>query len=152
MHTSSCRVGMQETLLTHGSAAVWFADVVGYSARAAEDERGALQLVEILQALSRETVRRYDGRIVKFIGDAILAEFPSTALAVQAGAALSKAYLEQSAATGHSHRLTVGVHVGDIAVSSEGDVYGDIVNAAAGMQEAAEAGEVIGSQDVWRQL
>src|SRR5437773_9629419 len=143
---------MQETPLPHRLAAVWFADVVGYSVRAAEDERGALHLVEILQALSRETIRRYEGRIVKFIGDAVLAEFPSTALAVQAGAVLSKAYLEQSAATGHSHRLTVGVHVGDIAVSSEGDLYGDTVNAAARIQETAEPGQVVVSQDVWRQL
>src|SRR6266581_3551512 len=143
---------MQGTLFSHRLAAVWFADVVGYSARAAEDESGALRLVEILQALSRETVRRYEGRIVKFIGDAVLAEFPSTALAVQAGAALSNAYLERSAATGHSHRLTVGVHVGDIAVSSEGDLYGDTVNAAARIQETAEPGHVVVSQDVWRQL
>src|SRR5205809_7826457 len=106
---------MQGTLLPHRLAAVWFADVVGYSARAAEDESGALQLIEILQALSRETVRRYEVRIVKFIGDAALAEFPSIALAVQAGVALSDEYVERSAATGHSHRLTVGVHVGDIA-------------------------------------
>jgi len=56
---------MQGTLFSHRLAAVWFADVVGYSARAAEDESGALRLVEILQALSRETVRRYEGRIVK---------------------------------------------------------------------------------------
>ncbi len=75
---------MQGTRLPHRLVAVWFADVAGYSARAAEDESGALQLIEILQALSRETVGRYDGRIVKFIGDAVLAEFPSTALAVQA--------------------------------------------------------------------
>src|SRR5881392_1263732 len=143
---------MQGTLFSHRLAAVWFADVVGYSARAAEDESGALRLVEILQALSRETVRRYEGRIVKFIGDAVLAEFPSTALAVEAGAVLSKAYLERSAATGHSHRLTVGVHVGDIAVSSEGDLYGDTVNAAARIQETAEPGQVVVSQDVWRQL
>src|SRR6266516_5421279 len=122
---------MQGTLFSHRLAAVWFADVVGYSARAAEDESGALRLVELLQALSRETVRRYEGRIVKFVGDAVLAEFPSTALAVQAAAALSGTYLEQSAATGRSHRLTVGVHVGDIVVSSEGDLYGDTVNAAA---------------------
>src|SRR5436189_240754 len=152
MHTSSCRLGMQETPLPHRLAAVWFADVAGYSARAAEDEFGSLQLIEILQALSREIVGRYEGRIVKFIGDAILAEFPSTALAVQAGAALSNAYLERSAATGHSHRLTVGVHVGDIAVSSEGDLYGDTVNAAARIQETAEPGQVAVSQDVWRQL
>src|SRR6266700_2084258 len=131
---------MQGTLFSHRLAAVWFADVVGYSARAAEDESGALRLVEILQALSRETVRRYEGRIVKFIGDAVLAEFPSTALAVQA------------AATGHAHTLTVGVHVGDVAVGSEGDLYGDAVNAAARIQEAAEPGQVVASQDVWRQL
>ena len=143
---------MQGTPLPHRLAAIWFADVAGYSARATEDEFGALQLIEILQALSREIVGRYEGRIVKFIGDAILAEFPSTALAVQAGAALSNAYLERSAATGHSHRLTVGVHVGDIAVSSEGDLYGDTVNAAARIQETAEPGQVVVSQDVWRQL
>jgi len=143
---------MQGALLPHRLVAVWFADVAGYSARAAEDESGALQLIEILQALSRETVGRYDGRIVKFIGDAVLAEFPSTALAVQAAAALSRAYLEQSAATGHAHSLSVGVQVGDVAVSSEGDLYGDAVNAAARIQEAAEPGQVVVSQDVWRQL
>src|SRR5438094_5152329 len=143
---------MQGTPFSHRLAAVWFADVAGYSARAAKDECGALQLVQLLQALSRETVRRYEGRIVKFIGDAVLAEFPSTALAVQAGAALSKAYLEQSVATGHSHSLTVGVHAGDVAVSLEGDLYGDTVNAAARIQEAAEPGQVVVSQDVWRQL
>src|SRR5439155_26390756 len=143
---------MQGTLLHHRLAAVWFADVAGYSARAAEDECGALQLIEILQALSREIVGRYEGRIVKFIGDAVLAEFPSTALAVQAAAALNKAYLEQSAATGHSHSLTVGVHVGDVAVGWDGDLYGDAVNAAARIQEAASPGQVVASQDVWRQL
>src|SRR6266480_160227 len=143
---------MQETPLPHRLAAVWFADVVGYSVRAAEDERGALHLVEILQALSRESVRRYEGRIVKFVGDAVLAEFPSTALAVQAAVALSRAYLEQSLATGHAHSLTVGVHVGDVAVGSEGDLYGDAVNAAARIQEAAEPGQVVASQDVWRHL
>ncbi len=56
---------MQEPLFSYRLAAVWFADVVRYSARAAEDESGALRLVEILQALSRETVRRYKGRIVR---------------------------------------------------------------------------------------
>src|SRR5947199_390792 len=143
---------MQGTLLPHRLAAVWFADVAGYSARAAEDESGALHLIEILQTLSRETVQRYEGRIVKFIGDAVLAEFPSTALALQAAAALSRDYVSQSVASGQAHNLSVGVHVGDVAVSSEGDLYGDGVNAAARIQEAAEPGQVVVSQDVWRQL
>src|SRR5207249_3666561 len=138
---------MQRTLV-----ALWFADIAGYSARAAEDEVGALRLVEILQALSRQIVRRYNGRVVKFFGDAVLAEFPSTELAVRAAAALSKQYRQQSAATGRVHDLRVGVHMGDVAVGADGDLYGDGVNAAARIQEAAEAGQVVLSQDVWRQL
>jgi adenylate cyclase len=143
---------MRKTRLTHHLVALWFADIAGYSERAAEDERGALQLIEILQTLSRETVRRHEGRVVKFMGDAVLAEFPSTELAVRAAAALSKQYAEQSAGTGRAHNLRVGVHIADVAVSPDGDLYGDGVNAAARVQEAAEPGQVVLSQDVWRQL
>jgi len=143
---------MPKTRLTHHLVALWFADIAGYSDSAAEDERGALNLIEILQTLSRETVQRHDGRIVKFMGDAVLAEFPSTELAVRAAAALSKQYAEQSAETGREHNLRIGVHIADVAVGSDGDLYGDGVNAAARVQEAAEPGQVVLSQDVWRQL
>jgi len=143
---------MPATRLTHHLVALWFADIASYSDRAAEDERAALQLIELLQTLSRETVGRYNGRVVKFMGDAVLAEFPSTELAVCAAAALSKEYQEQSAGTGRMHNLRIGVHIADVAVDSDGDLYGDGVNAAARVQEAAEPGQVVLSQDVWRQL
>jgi adenylate cyclase len=143
---------MPKTPLTHHLVALWFADVAGYSDRAAEDEGSALQLIEILQSLSRDTVRRYQGRVVKFMGDAVLAEFPSTELAVRAAAALSEEYPKESASSGREHNLRIGVHVADVAVGSDGDLYGDGVNAAARVQEAAEPGEVVLSEDVWRQL
>jgi len=143
---------MPKTSLPHHLVALWFADIAGYSDRAAEDERSALQLIEILQSLSRDTVRRFEGRVVKFMGDAVLAEFPSTELAVRAAAALSEQYAKESAATGPAHNLRVGVHVADVAVGSDGDLYGDGVNAAARVQEAAEPGQVVLSEDVWRQL
>lgn len=143
---------MPKTPLTHHLVALWFADIAGYSDRAAEDERSALQLIEILQSLSRDTVRRYEGRVVKFMGDAVLAEFPLTELAVRAAAALSEQYAKESAGTGRAHNLRVGVHVADVAVGPDGDLYGDGVNAAARVQEAAEPGQVALSEDVWRQL
>ena len=52
---------MRKNSLPHHLVALWFADIAGYSARVVEDERGALQLVEILQALSRSTVQRHEG-------------------------------------------------------------------------------------------
>jgi adenylate cyclase len=143
---------MPKTRLPHHLVALWFADIAGYSDHAAKDERGALQLIELLQTLSRETVGRHQGRLVKFMGDAVLAEFSSTELAVSAAAELSKQYAEQSAGTGRVHNLRIGVHIADVAVDSDGDLYGDGVNATARLQEAAEPGQVLLSQDVWRQL
>jgi len=143
---------MTRTFLPHHLVALWFADIAGYSARAAEDERGALQLIEILQALSRSTVQRYEGRVVKFLGDAVLAEFPSTEIAVRAAAALGQQYVEESARTGRAHELRIGIHVGDVAVDADGDLYGDCVNAAARIQAAIDPGQVVVSEDVWRQI
>ena len=39
-----------------------------------------------------------------------------------------------------------------MAVAADGDLYGAGVNTAARIQEAAEPGQVVISQDVWRQL
>ena len=143
---------MQKNSLPHHLAALWFADIAGYSKRGAEDERGALELVEILQTLSRSTVQRYEGRVVKFFGDAVLAEFPSTEMAVRAAAVLSTEYAEQSIKTGRAHCLRIGVHLGDVAVDTDGDLYGDGVNAAARIQAAVDPGQVVVSDDVWRQI
>ena len=143
---------MRKNSLPHHLAALWFADIAGYSARVAEDERGALQLVEILQALSRSTVQRYEGRLVKFLGDAVLAEFQSTEMAVRAASVLSKEYREQSGKTGRTHDLRIGVHLGDVAKDADGDLYGDGVNTAARIQAAVDPGQVVVSEDVWRQI
>ena len=138
---------MERTLV-----ALWFADIAGYSEHAAKDESGALRLVEILQELASETVPQFRGRVVKFVGDAVLAQFPSAELAVRAAIMLSNGYVQRSDATGRIEHLRIGVHLADVAVAADGDLYGDGVNTAARIQEAAEPGQVVISQDVWRQL
>ena len=143
---------MAKTSLPHHLVALWFADIAGYSERAAQDERGALQLIEILQALSRSTAHGHEGRVVKFLGDAVLAEFPSTEMAVRAATSLSQKFREESATTGRAHDLRIGVHVGDVAVDADGDLYGDCVNAAARIEAAVDPGQVAVSEDVWRQI
>ena len=91
--------------------------------------------------------------MVKFVGDAVLAEFPSVELAVRAAVRLGLGqFTEQSTASGRAHNLRIGVHLANVAVAADWDLYGDGVNAAARIQEAAEDGQVMISEDVWRQL
>ena len=101
-----------KTLLPHHLAALWFADIAGYSERAAEDERGALQLVEILQALSRSTVHGYEGRVVKFLrrcGSGGISEYRN---GCARGNRLSQNFAEAvSYKTGRAHDLRIGVHL-----------------------------------------
>lgn len=134
-------------------AAVWFADIVGYTRLAAEDENAALVVVERFQATVRDVVERHRGRIVKFMGDAALVEFPSAQGAVTAALELAKAFaprLDQAAESPVVAR--VGVHMGEIASTTTGDLLGDDVNLASRIHTAAEPGQVVVSEDVARQL
>ena len=50
-------------------AAIWFADIVGYTGLSARDEDLALRLVAELQTAAEREVAAHSGRIVKFLGD-----------------------------------------------------------------------------------
>ena len=139
------------TSLQHRLTAVWFADVVGYSRLAGEDDAAALRLIQLFQSASRTAAERHDGKIVKFLGDGALAEFPSTESAVRAAHSLRVAFEREShSAVGEAHTLRIGVHVGDVASAPDGDLYGDGVNVAARLQAEAKPGQVLVSEDVWR--
>src|SRR5438552_17846627 len=116
--------------------ALWFADIAGYSEHAAKDESGALRLVEILQELASETVPQFRGRVVKFVGDAVLAQFPSAELAVRAAIALSNEYVQRSDAICRTEHVRIGVHLADVDGAADGDLYGEGVNSAARIQES----------------
>ncbi|HET7691461.1 MAG TPA: adenylate/guanylate cyclase domain-containing protein [Gemmatimonadota bacterium] len=139
--------------LSHHLAAVWFADVVGYTRLSEENEGEAVRLVHGFQRVAREVVARHGGRVVKFLGDGALAEFSSTDMAVRSAEALIRAFAASAEAEGlASDELRVGVHVGDVVATEDGDLYGDGVNVASRIQAAGDPGEVWVSEDVRRQL
>jgi class 3 adenylate cyclase/TolB-like protein len=141
------------TTLHRHLAAVWFADIVGYTRLSEENEGEAVRLAHAFQRVARRVVDGFEGRVVKFMGDGALAEFPSTEMAVRSAHALLAAFAHAADEEGlRSGGLRVGVHVGDVAGTQDGDLYGDGVNVASRLQSAAEPGEVWVSEDVWRQL
>ncbi|HET7692118.1 MAG TPA: adenylate/guanylate cyclase domain-containing protein [Gemmatimonadota bacterium] len=134
-------------------AAVWFADIAGYTSLSEENEGEAVRLAHAFQRAARAVCERFGGRIVKAMGDGALAEFSSTEMAARSAHALHAAFDEAAREAGLSAGgLRVGVHVGDVAATDDGDLYGDGVNVASRIQAAAVPGEVWVSEDVWRQL
>lgn len=133
-------------------AAVWFADIVGYTSLAAQDHARALAVVDRFQDQSRRVIDAHGGRLVKFIGDGALAEFASTGAALQAASDLQREFSECSVASGRHARLRIGVHLGEIEAAADGDIYGDGVNTASRLQAEAEPGHILVSEDVRRSL
>jgi class 3 adenylate cyclase len=61
-------------------AAILAADVVGYSRLMGADEAGTLERLKSLRSeLVQPQIRKRSGRIVKLMGDGLLAEFSSVA-------------------------------------------------------------------------
>jgi TolB-like protein/Flp pilus assembly protein TadD len=136
---------------TRTLAAVWFADIVGFSTIASRDERAALELVGLFQDAARRQVAAPAGTIVKFVGDGMLAYSSSTSAALSSALALRGEFHAASQEQGSTARMRVGIHVGDVTIASDGDIYGDGVNIASRLQTEADPGRVVVSEDVWRQ-
>ncbi len=135
-------------------AAILAADVVGYSRLMGADEVGTL---ERLKSLRRELVQpgitERGGRIVKLMGDGLLAEFPSVVEAVLCAVDIQESMIEREADLPDERRirLRIGVNLGDIMVEGS-DIYGDGVNVAARLEALAEPGGICLSGDACRQV
>lgn len=120
---------------------VLFSDVCGSTALyERQGDRAAFPLIR--QALSRmsETVESRGGRVIKTIGDEVLALFSDARQAVDAATAIREA--------GPSRlQVRVGIHRGPV-IEQDGDVFGDTVNVAARVVSLAKAGEVLMTREV----
>ncbi len=135
-------------------AAVLAADVVGYSRLMGEDEAGTLaRLKSLRKELVQPHITKRKGRIVKLMGDGLLAEFPSVVEAVQCAVDIQQgmAGREANAPDDRRIRLRIGVNLGDIIVEGS-DIYGDGVNVAARLEGLAEPGDICISDKVFEEV
>ncbi len=125
-------------------AAILAADVVGYSRLMAADEAGTLERLKALRKeLVEPCIKARKGRIVKLMGDGLLAEFPSVVEAVHCAAGIQEgmAGREPDLSEDERIRLRIGVNLGDI-IGAGSDIYGDGVNVAARLEALAAPGGV----------
>lgn len=138
---------------TRREATILFTDVEG-STRHWEsqgDIRGRLA-VDRHNRLVFPLVRRHRGRVVKTIGDSVMASFRRPEDGVRAAVAIQQALArEREANRDFSLKVRIGVHTGQ-AIVEPGDVYGNAVNAAARVESCAAANQVLVSGATVRRL
>ncbi len=132
--------------------AVLFADVSGSTAlyEVLGDER-AFALVETCLKTMSECTAQAQGRVVKTIGDAVMAVFGSADQAASAAVQMQLRVAEFGPAVGVRLSLRIGLHAGPV-VERDGDVFGDTVNLASRLCDLASKGQIVTDGDSARRL
>jgi adenylate cyclase len=99
-------------------------------------------------------IAAHRGRIVKRTGDGSIIEFRSVVDAVRCGIEVQNGMVERNAGLPSEKRIEfrVGIHLGDVVEESDGDLMGDGINIAAGLEGIAAPGAICLSEDAYRQL
>jgi adenylate cyclase len=125
-------------------SAILSADVVGYSRLMEIDD---VKTLSRLKSVRREVVdpciASHDGRIVKLMGDGILAEFASIANAVSCAIEIQRGLAATKSQDTETSRLVyrIGVNLGYVIADGE-DIFGDGVNVATRLQSLSNPGGV----------
>jgi len=122
--------------------AVGFADLCGFTGmtqRLRMDELS--RLMSGFEGVASDVVTDHDGRIVKFLGDAVMFVAPDPVSAVAAADDLV------TAAELRGLQARAGVSSGTV-LALDGDYFGPVVNLAARLVGVAEPGDVLASFDV----
>ncbi|MCK1289132.1 adenylate/guanylate cyclase domain-containing protein [Bradyrhizobium sp. 44] len=134
-------------------AAIFAADIAGYSRLVAEDEEETLRRLASYREVVDDFIARAGGRIFNTAGDAVLAEFPSAVDAVRCAIDIQESLRTRNMAYPPSRQMSfrIGITIGDV-VERDGDLLGDGVNIAARLEGLAEVGGICVSRAVHEQV
>lgn len=134
-------------------AAIFAADIAGYSRLVAEDEEETLRRLASYREVVDDFIAKAGGRIFNTAGDAVLAEFPSAVDAVRCAIDIQESLRTRNMAYPPSRQMSfrIGITIGDV-VERDGDLLGDGVNIAARLEGLAEVGGICISRAVHEQV
>jgi adenylate cyclase len=124
-------------------AAIFAADIAGYSRLMARDELGTHAQLMTCRAIIDGLIASHRGRIFNTAGDSVVADFASAVDALQCAVEVQAAIAAENAgrAAGEPMQFRIGVHVGDVIVEGS-NLLGDSVNIAARLEALAEPGSI----------
>jgi class 3 adenylate cyclase len=132
------------------TATILFTDLVGSTElRGRLGEEAAEELRRRHDRLLADAVEQHDGRVVKGLGDGVMASFAGASDAVAAALAIQQAVdrLNRSGKTPATLAVRVGLSAGDVTVEGD-DAHGTPVIEASRLCAAADGGEILASEVV----
>jgi len=128
---------------------VMFVDIVGYTKTTAQLSREEFtRLHDTFDNISLPLFERYNGKVIKKIGDAFLITFKSPTNAVLAGIELQNSFDQHNKHAKRPIKIRVAIHTGEVIVRND-DVFGEAVNTASRIEGVAGAGHIVFSEAVF---
>ena len=138
---------------TRKLTAIMFTDIKGFSKKMAKNETIAFELLKTHDALLRVLAAKFDGRVIKSIGDSFMIDFASAVNAVRCAIEAQKrfSHFNKDKSELDKIEIRVGIHLGDVIIRDE-DIIGDGVNIASRIEAMAGPNRIWISQDVYQQI
>lgn len=133
--------------------AIVAADVVNYSILIGQDETGTLATLHaVKQEVIIPAVTKYNGRVIRLLGDGTLLAFNSALNAVKFAVDVQRIMAERNTAApiGTIIDFRMGANLGDI-ILQENDIHGEGINVAVRLEEIAPPGGICLSHSLYLQ-
>ncbi len=127
---------------------VMFIDLVGYTQTTERLDREHISEVhDVFDSLALPAFKKYNGKVLKKIGDAFLITFKSPTDAVLCGVELQNTFerFNRDYQPQYPLHIRVALHTGEVLLK-EGDIYGEAVNIASRLEGIARPGEIVFSE------
>jgi class 3 adenylate cyclase/serine/threonine protein kinase/Flp pilus assembly protein TadD len=135
-------------------SSIVFTDIRGFSKKMGENETIAMRVLQLHNSIMESLFSKYNGKVIKSIGDAYMVDFSSAVNAVRCAVEAQEKLWEYN----RSQRtelervfVRIGIHMGDVVIKGN-DIFGDAVNIAARVEATGEAGRISISSDVYQQV
>lgn len=141
---------MAEEQVARKLAAIFYADVAGYSRLTGEDEEGTHRRVSAYLDAITVSIKQHNGTVLHFAGDAVLADFTTVSDALICAAKTQADLKDRNKALPDNRKVKfrIGVNLGEVIVD-RGEIFGNGVNVAARLESLAEPGGICISAAVY---
>jgi class 3 adenylate cyclase/Flp pilus assembly protein TadD len=138
---------------TQKISAIMFTDIAGFSKKLSEDEVRAFDLLKTHDALIRVLTAKFDGKVLKSLGDSFMVEFPNGINAVKCAVEIQKRFwnFNRGKTESDTIRIRIGIHLSDTSIR-HGDIVGADIAIVSRIEAMTEPNRICISLEVYEHI